>query len=214
MRVVPSVLAGDIDDFVRKMRQAEGFTEYVQIDLMDGLFVDSTSIPPESINTFTTSLSFEVHLMVVDPADVVSKICHPGLRRIIFHFEARVSHEDLAGEISRRGFSAGLAVRPETDLETIRATAEHFDTLLFLTVHPGRYGSAFLPETVIKVSQAKKTFPKKTIGVDGGVSIDNIGMFYDAGVDYVCVGSRIFMGERPRENYERFIKSFNALKRT
>lgn len=214
MKVVPSVLAEDIDDFVRRMSQAQDFTEYVQIDLMDGVFVDTTSFPPELINTLTTSLSFEMHLMVVDPADVVNKIHHPGLRKIIFHFESRVNHQDLANEIKRRGLSAGLAVRPETTLETIRQTTVHFDTLLFLTVYPGRYGGAFLPETVIKVSQARKTFPQKTIGVDGGVSTDNIGIFYDVGVDYVCVGSRIFVGERPKENYERFIKRLNGLQHT
>ena len=211
MKIVPSVLAEDPDDFVRLMRQAEEFTEYVQIDVMDGVFVDTTSFPPESINTLTTSLAFEMHLMVMDPADVVRKIHHPGLRKIIFHFESKVEQQDLANEIKRRGFSAGLAVRPETVLEQIRNTAGRFDTLLFLTVSPGKYGSAFLPETAVKVSEARRAFPDKTIGVDGGVSTENIGMFYDAGVDYACVGSRIFMGERPKENFERFMKRLNEL---
>jgi ribulose-phosphate 3-epimerase len=214
MKVVPSVLAEDPDDFVRRMRQAEDFTEYVQIDVMDGVFVDTTSVTPELINTLTTSLAFEMHLMVMDPADVVRKMDNQGLRKIIFHFESRVDHQALANEIKRMGLSPGLAVRPETTLETIRKTAVYFDTLLFLTVYPGRYGSAFLPETVTKVSEARRTFPGKTIGVDGGVSTDNIGMFYDVGVDYVCVGSRIFMGARPKENYERFMKCLNELQHT
>jgi ribulose-phosphate 3-epimerase len=211
MKVVPSVLAEDRDDFVLRMRQAEEFTDYVQIDVMDGVFVDTASISPELINTLATSLAFEMHLMVIEPADVVRKIHHPGLRKIIFHFESRVDHQGLANEIKRRGLSAGLAVGPETTLETIGKTAWHFDTLLFLTVSPGRYGSAFLPETVPKVSEARKTFPQKTIGVDGGVSTDNLGMFYDIGVDYACVGSRIFMGERPKENYGRLMKRLNEL---
>lgn len=212
MNVVPSVLAEDPDDFVRRMRQAEDFTEYVQIDVMDGMFVDTTSITPELINTLTTPLAFEMHLMVMDPADVVRKIDHQGLRKIIFHFESGVDHQDLANEIKRRGLLPGLAVRPETTFETIRNTAVYFDTLLFLTVYPGRYGGSFLPEMVTKVSEARRTFTGKTIGVDGGVSTDNIGMFYGIGVDYVCVGSRIFMGESPKENYGQFIKCLNELK--
>ncbi len=71
-----------------------------------------------------------------------------------------------------------------------------------------------MPETVMKVSEARKTFPDKTIGVDGGLSTDNIGMFYDIGVDYVCVGSRIFMAGSPKKNYERFIKRLNELQHT
>jgi ribulose-phosphate 3-epimerase len=212
MKVVPSVLASDREDFFRKMNQAGDFAEYVQIDIMDGVFVDTTSFPPELINTLATSLAFEIHLMVMEPADVVRKIHHAGLRRVIFHFESRVDHQDMAEEIRRRGLSCGLAVRPETDLETIQNAAGHFDALLFLTVYPGRYGSSFLPETVTKVSEARKAFPKKTIGVDGGISTGNIDLFYEVGVDYACVGSRIFTGERPGENYEQFMKRLDELR--
>ncbi len=117
MKIVPSVLAEDRDDFVLRMRQAEDFAEYVQIDVMDGVFVDTMSFPPESINMLTTPLAFEMHLMVMDPADIVKRLRHPGLRKIIFHFEARVDHHDLAIEIKRMGLSAGLAARPETALD-------------------------------------------------------------------------------------------------
>lgn len=212
MKIVPSVLSEDFDNFVRRMRLAESFTDYVQIDVMDGVFVDTRSFEPELINTLNTPLSFEIHMMVEDPASVLGKIHHQGLRRIIFHFESGTDHAGLAKEIRNRGFSPGLAVRPETALDMIRNTAEHFDTLLFLTVYPGRYGGSLLPETMTKVSEARRTFQEKTIGVDGGVSADNIGMFYDAGVDYACVGSRIFMGGRPEDNYRLFMKRLDELR--
>lgn len=211
MKVVPSILSEDFDDFVRRVRLAESFTDYVQLDAMDGSFVDTRSFLPELISALITSISFEVHLMVKDPADIARQIHNPGLRKIIFHFESEVGHRDLADEIKGRGLLPGLAVRPETTLDMIGATAEHFDTLLFLTVHPGRYGGRFLPEIVPKVSAARAAFPEKTIGVDGGVSIDNIGRFYDIGVDYVCVGSRIFAGGRPKDAYERFMKRLYEL---
>jgi len=211
MKVVPSVLAEDFDDFVRTMRLAESFTDYVQIDVMDGFFVNTRSFDPGLIDTLVTPLSFEIHMMVEDPAGLAEKIHNRGLSRIIFHFESVTDHAGLADKIRGRGLSPGLAVRPETTLDMVRSTAEHFDTLLFLTVYPGRYGGAFLPETMTKVSGARRAFPEKTIGVDGGVSTDNIGTFYDAGVDYVCVGSRIFMGGRPKDNYARFTNRLNEL---
>ncbi len=212
MKVVPAVLAEDYDNCVRRMRLAESFADYVQIDVMDGVFVDTRSFDPGLINSLVTTLSFEIHMMVEDPAAVAEKIHNRGLSRIIFHFESRTDHAGLAKEIRSRGLSPGLAVRPETTLDMILKTAEHFDALLFLTVNPGRYGGAFLPEEVKKVSEARRTFPEKTIGVDGGVSLDNIGILYEAGVDYVCVGSRIFMGGRPEDNYGRFIKRLEELR--
>ena len=70
MKVVPAILAEKFDDFVKRLRQAESFTDYVQVDLMDGVFVGTRSFPPEKITAVQTSLSFEVHLMVADPVRV------------------------------------------------------------------------------------------------------------------------------------------------
>ncbi len=204
MKIVPSVLSENYDDFVLRLRQAEPLTDYVQIDIMDGLFVGTRSFPAEMISRVKTWLSFEVHLMVEAPLPIIGKILNPGLRKVIYHFESRVDHDGILKELTGRGLDAGLAVRPDTTLEEIRGVAERANTLLFLTVDPGKYGSPFRPEVLVKVAEARSVFPKKTIAVDGGVSIDNLQLFYDIGVDYVCVGSRIFLCGRPEENFRRF----------
>lgn len=206
MKIVPSLLAGTFDNFLMKVRQAESFTDYVQIDLMDEIFVPTKSFPPREINWVKTSLSFELHLMVENPGEVIAEITHPGLRRVIFHVEAKGDHAAIIGEIRRRGIGAGLAIRPETDINDFIEMAREADTLLFLTVDPGDYGNPFRPEVLDKIERTRKVFPQKIIAVDGGVSIDNLRIFFDLGIDYVCVGSRIFFGGDPAENYRRFVE--------
>ena len=213
VKVVPSVLAEDFDDFILKVRQAESFTDYVQIDVMDGVFVDTKSVAPEKISGLNTSLHFEVHLMTQDPASLVREIQNPSLKKVIFHYEADVDHLALLREIGEKRLDAGLAIRPGTTLEECGRIAEHAGTLLFLTVEPGKYGSPFIPEVVRKVAEARRIFPDKTIVVDGGVSLENLEILYKAGVDYVCVGSRIFMGGSPEDNYRRFVKRLDELSR-
>lgn len=212
MKVVPALLSERFEDFLSMLRQAESFTDYVQIDLMDGVFVPARSFPPEKINDFSTSLSFELHVMARNPSDFVSRIHNQGLRKILFHFESDARHIDFINDIKEKGLSAGLAISPETGIEELRDIAEQVDTLLFLTVDPCCYGNPFIPEVLKKVAEARKIFPDKVISADGGVSLDNLKSFYDIGVDYVCVGSRIFLKGDPRENYRSFverIKEFN-----
>ena len=43
-RVVPAILTDDPKALEAMVRQAEAFTRYVQLDIMDGLFVPSHSI--------------------------------------------------------------------------------------------------------------------------------------------------------------------------
>jgi ribulose-phosphate 3-epimerase len=211
MKVVPSILAEKFDDFLVRLRQAESFTDFVQIDIMDGDFVETKSFPIERINPVGTSLNYEVHLMVKDPLYFLSRIDHPGLRKIIFHFEAGSGRQDLVKKIRERGLLAGMAIKPETALGEFRNVAEQVDTLLFLTVDPCCYGSPFKSEVLPKLAEARKIFPDRTIAVDGGVSLDNLKTFIDLGVDYVCVGSRIFLRSDPAENYRQFMDKLQSL---
>lgn len=210
MKIVPSILAENEDDFLLRIRQAETFTHYVQIDCMDGIFVPTRSVPPETIGSLKSSLSFELHLMVRDPISFVDKAENKGLERVLFHSEADVDHLGFMKLLKDRGLSPGLAFRPETPMEDFAEFAAHADTLLFLTVSPGRYGSAFRPEVTDKVARARRRFPDKLIAVDGGVSLENLESFENMGVDYVCVGSRIFLGGEPAENYRSFTEKLKG----
>ena len=205
MKIVPAILAKDVPTFLSMLRQAESFSDYVQIDIMDGMFVPSFSFPPEEINGLKTSLSFELHLMVKDPGTCMARIGNnAGMKKVHFHVEAEVDHKDFIKRLVARGLSTGLAVSPETSLNRFREIAEYVNTILFLTVDPCCYGSPFKPEVLEKISAAREVFPDKEISVDGGVSLENLHLFHDLGVDSVCVGSRIFLAENPADSYNHF----------
>lgn len=211
MKLVPAILAEDIDEFVGRLKQAESFADYVQIDLMDGVFVPSLSFPADKLNAVRTPLSFEIHLMVQHPFAFMSRIFNPSLKKVIFHFESDVKHQDFIDQMKKRGMEVGLAVKPETEIGEFGETAGKADSLLFLTVDPGAYGSPFKPEVMDKIRKSRHDFQDKILGADGGVSMENLGLFFEAGLDYVCVGSRIFLKGDPKKNYREFSKELAAL---
>ena len=199
MKIVPAILAERENDFCFLMKQAEAFTDYVQIDIMDGFFVPSRSFPVSALNRLKTSLDFEIHLMVKHPSAFMIQIDHPRLRRVIYHV------------LRKRGIEPGIAIKPETPLDESYHLREHIDTMLFMTVDPGYYGSPFKPEVLDRIKETRFRFSKILIGADGGVSLDNLHLFINAGVDYVCVGSRIFIGNNPGENYRRFLRGLKEI---
>lgn len=206
MKIVPAVLAENYDDFVSRLRQAESFTDYIQVDLMDGTFVPSLSFPGEKLKSIKTSIDFEIHLMVKHPAAYMSGIDNPNLKKVIFHFESDVKHLDFIEQMRKRGIDIGLAIKPETEIEEFKSIAENVNTLMFLTVDPCCYGNPFKSEVMEKIGKARHMFKDKILSADGGVSLENLRLFLEAGIDYVCVGSRIFLGENPAKNYEIFVK--------
>jgi len=211
MKIVPAILAERENDFFFLMKQAEAFTDYVQIDIMDGFFVPSRSFPVSALNRLKTSIDFEIHLMVKHPSAFMIQIDHPRLRKVIYHVESEVEHLDFINQLKKRGTEPGIAIKPETPVDELYRLTGLIDTVLFMTVDPGFYGSPFKPEVLDKIKETRSLFSKILIGADGGVSLDNLHLFINTGVDYVCVGSRIFLGDNPGENFRRFVRRLEEI---
>ena len=55
----------------------------------------------------------------------------------------------------------------------------------------------------------KKTGNKADIEVDGGVTLENVGLMLDAGANIIVAGSAVFQGEIT-ENVSRFLQMLNS----
>ena len=67
MEIVPAILTDSIDELYTMINIAKGFTEYVQLDLMDGKFVPSKSVSFDELMGVEAPLGIDAHLMVNDP---------------------------------------------------------------------------------------------------------------------------------------------------
>ncbi|MFA5866832.1 MAG: ribulose-phosphate 3-epimerase [Actinomycetota bacterium] len=209
MRVVPAILANDLPSFTSLVRSAEGFSDYVQIDIMDGLFVPSRSIDAAELSTVKTTVRSEAHLMVKNPEDWLEAAAMFGCEEILFHYEAVEDPAAVVKLLRETDFRAGLAVNPETRVADIIEIAGSVDSVMFMAVNPGFYGAPFIPEVMDNVRELRRLKPSLDIGVDGGIKLSNAVLTRDAGADYVCVGSAIFKAEDPGQAYCQFKQSLN-----
>jgi len=202
-QVVPAILTTDPGELAQMVNQAEVFTGYIQVDIMDGQFVPSQSITVAQLAALPIKLRWEAHLMVVRPEQYLGDFRHAGAARVVFHYEATPSPQQVIAAARRKELGVGLAVNPETTLETIRPLINEVDSVLFLTVNPGFYGSRFLPEVLDKVAVFGREYPGIEVGVDGGIKESNIAQVAEVGVDFICVGSGIFLQPQPDVSYRR-----------
>ena len=165
-RVVPAILTEDPKALETMVRQVESFTTYVQFDIMDGQFVPSRSITCEHLAALPMKLNWEAHLMVQHPGNYLEDFLKAGAQKVIFHYEATSSPEEVISRARKIGLEVGLAVNPGTSLSVILPLASKVDSVLFLTVYPGFYGSRFIPEVLDKVVEFRSTAPGVEIGVD------------------------------------------------
>ena len=205
IQIVPAILTEDPGVLETMVRQAESFTTYVQFDIMDGRFVPSRSITYEHLATLPMKLSWEAHLMVENPEDYLEDFRRVGAQKVVFHYEATSSSEEVISQARNLSLGVGLAVNPETPVSIIRPIASKVDSVLFLTVHPGFYGSQFIPEVLDKVIELRSTGLGVEISVDGGIKESNIAEVARVGVDVIYVGSAIFLQPQPGESFRRLV---------
>jgi ribulose-phosphate 3-epimerase len=148
--------------------------------------------------------------MVVDPLSWLGPFKKLGSERIIYHFEIDTDHTKIIESIKSEGFQVGIAVNPPTKIEEFEKFIGLIDSVLFMSVNPGFYGAAFIPEVLDKISAFKKKYPDKLTGIDGGVKLDNVKAVANSGVDYICVGSAILKAENPAMAYKNISEKVNG----
>jgi len=208
--IVPALLTSKKEDLIQMVDICAEFTNYVQIDIMDGEFVSSKSITIQDLSGWESSIGCEAHLMVSDPYPWLQSFKNVGARRIIYHFEIDKDHKKIITKIKEMGLGVGLAVNPTTKIDDFRYLVDELDTILFMAVNPGFYGAPFMPEVLEKIKNFKNEYPQKKIGIDGGIKQDNLIQVKQAGLDYVCIGSAILKSNNPAKSFEEFVKLFNG----
>jgi ribulose-phosphate 3-epimerase len=202
-RTVPAILTDDPATLEKLVRQTETFTDFAQFDVMDGKFVPSHSVTCDNIAALKTKLTWEVHLMVLHPEDCLEDFKKAGAKKIVFHYEAASSPQDVIRKIKKLGMRVGLAINPETPISAFAHLVKQLDSVLFLSVNPGFYGAKFIPEVLDKIIAFRQSYPKMEIGIDGGIKESNIVQIARTGVDVIYVGSAIFLQPDPAASYRR-----------
>lgn len=192
--IVPAIIASkqeELDEALSKVPSVKR----IQLDVMDGKFVHNKSIH-FNFNVKKGKHLYEAHLMIEDVEKWVEENSSK-VDVIIPHYSAiRDRIDSVIALIKSKGKVAGLAINPEVKVDDVECW-DKIDHILVMTVHPGAYGSAFLPEMLDKVKVLRSRYPDKDIEVDGGMNLENTKLAKSAGANIIVSGSFIMKADDP-----------------
>lgn len=194
--IVPAVIAKDQEELNAILQKISRNVDLIQLDVMDGKFVPNHSLDFDF--ELDERHKYEAHLMVESP-DLWIETYGKRIDTLIAHFESTLNPARTVRIIKNMGKKAALALNPETGIEQIMDYLEDLDQILIMTVHPGFYGSPFLPKVMDKIAKLRQLKPELDIEVDGGIKPETIAMTDQAGANMFVSGSYLVKTDNMEE---------------
>jgi ribulose-phosphate 3-epimerase len=201
--IAPSILAADFAHLADEVRAVEGAADWLHVDVMDNHFVPNLTIGLPVVQSLrkTSTLPFDVHLMIEAPDRWAIGYAEAGAYNVTFHVEAAADPVGLARDLRAAGSRAGLAIDRDTPVEPYLELLPHFDILLIMTIKAGFGGQKFLPELLDKVRAVRRHADsghlELRIEVDGGIAEDTIEEAARAGADAFVAGTAVYGAADP-----------------
>ena len=207
--ICPTVTTNDPHEFRAQMERVADFAARVHIDVADGELAPNRLLPIDQI-WWPGGMRADIHVMYRRPLEHLPALMALGPQLIILHAEAEGNFVEFAQTLHRHGCEAGVALLPQTAVETIRPALEYIDNVLIFSGNLGHFGGQADLSLLEKVKALKSRKPQLEIGWDGGVNDQNARQLAAGGVDVLNVGGFIQNATDPRAAYATLEQAINA----
>ena len=213
--IAPSILSADfsrlgeeVDDVVN------AGADVIHFDVMDNHFVPNLTVGPmvcRALRDHGVTAIIDVHLMVEPVDQLIASFIDAGADWITFHPEASDDIDRSLQLIRDGGCKGGLAINPETGLDSVKYFLKKIDIILLMSVNPGFGGQKFIPKTLEKLREARSIIDKSGLNIhleiDGGVNLDNASELKIKGADVLVAGNAVFKSDSPIKTISMLNKS-------
>lgn len=202
--IIPAIIAKSQEELNESVIKVQNYSQIIQLDFMDGLFVPNNSINFD-FKIPKNNCIIEAHLMVKNPLEWIVKNCYK-VDMILAHYETLINPQKIIDVVRNEEKKIGFVLNPETPINKLSDYIEQLDQVLIMTVNPGFYGSPFIPEIVNKIAELRKIAPKLDIEVDGGITDKTINIVNKAGANLFVSGSYILKSKNVQLAFEKLKK--------
>jgi len=209
MTIYPAILSGDMNVVCQQLEAISQFPEcdVVHIDIIDGFFVDNHTVGPADLAEANFGeLQCDVHLMAIDPEDLVNELVEyketVPIRTIIAQVEKMGSEQSFVDAVKRQEWQVGLALDVDSAVESIDDTIwSQLQVVQVMGVQAGLQGQSFIPRTLALVDELvqlrKRDGLDFMLAIDGGIKADLLAQLRTHQLDSATIGSFLWHSEDP-----------------
>jgi ribulose-phosphate 3-epimerase len=219
IEIIPAIMPRDFDELTDAAAATVHHVPTVQIDIMDGKFVQDKTWPydhheeenflaicrEEEGMPYWDNLNYELDLMIQHPDANFEQWVALGPKRIILHIESLQNPEQAFEEIQqyRQFIEIGLSFDDNYDIAKIEPFLGQVDFVQCMGIDViGAQGEPFSEKVIENLEYLRKKYPKLPLSVDGSVNMETVQSLVEAGATRLVAGSAVFGGGDVVENIE------------
>lgn len=207
--IAPTLLTADANEFTKLIGLYPTFVKRMQIDVVDGSFVSTITIPESAITALPTNIPIDFHMMVARPSEHLPHILRLKPNLCIFHAEATEDLLPIFAQLKQAGIKAGVALLQKTYPGNVEQYIKAADHVLIFAGALGKNGGAADMMQIEKVKIIREINPDVEIGWDGGINMDNVRALAHSDINILNVGSAL-KTEDPKKTWEELMKEREA----
>ncbi len=217
--IIPAIMPQSWHDIEKKMEAVLGAAKTVQLDLMDGKYVQGVTWPFNGMHTeqwksliqeeigmpFWEDMDIEYDLMIDDAPAFWETLIKMAPKRVVFHFPKNKEKNDALKQFIKNldpyfkyEIEIGIAYEHDTHLADITELKDDIKFVQCMGIsHVGVQGADLDPAVFTHIEAITEQLPGMVITVDGAVNGETLSQFIDAGVERFVMGSAIYENSVP-----------------
>lgn len=204
--ICPTVLAQTSEEYAAQLARTQPFGVRLQLDITDGVFAPVKTVGIDGLR-WPKGVQADIHMMYKSPVTHIKKLVRLKPHMVIVHAEASGNFVNFARVLHKFGIKVGVALLPQTQVNTVEPALDHIDHILIFSGDLGHFGGTANLALLQKARAAKLLKPSVEIGWDGGVNEDNAHFLAEGGVDVLNVGGFIQKASDPAVAYAKLKQS-------
>jgi ribulose-phosphate 3-epimerase len=226
VEIIPAIMPKSYNELRDKVSQVVHFVDYVQVDLMDGKYINNTTWPffdkdqrdllkilqEEEGLPYWDKINYEFDLMVVDATLGIDNFIKLGASRLVFHLSTSEGDlqdfkEFLEGIdlYIRDTVQIGVAINLDADITKIEGIINQADFIQCMGIAKvGFQGEPFDERVLKQVNDLRNNYPDLIISVDGGIDLSIAPDLIKAGANRLVIGSAIYKSVNIGDTIEQF----------
>jgi pentose-5-phosphate-3-epimerase len=202
MKINPTILTKDKDDYIMQTIRDAGFAKELDIDVIDWSLTQGKTITAEESLDVPVDVIFNFDLMMDYPTKAVKVLIEDvRVRKIIINLHSLDNIDDLLELIRQKGIKTAVSFHDSDQYDDVKNYFKIVDSIHIFAIQPGAQGNEFRPEMLEYSKKLREDGFEGEIGLDGGVNKQTLPQILNFPFDVVVVGSAIAKSENSKATY-------------